>query len=98
VSGVPSHYQNISDNLFQLKKVVRRTEPVYLVYLSQMGVEGNPAENSQLPNAWEWMLTEFEDIFPTDQPGLPPERSVAMKIGLEEGAKPVTANAMTRGT
>jgi Retroviral aspartyl protease len=37
----------------QLKKVVRRKDPVYLVHLSQMGVGGNPAENSQLPNAWE---------------------------------------------
>jgi hypothetical protein len=41
----------------QLKKVVRRKEPVYLVHLSQMGVDENPAENSQLPNAWECMLT-----------------------------------------
>jgi hypothetical protein len=77
----------------QLEKVVRRKEPVYLVYLRQMGVEGNPAENIQLPNAWECMLTEFEDIFPTDQPGLPPERSVAMEIDLEEGAKPLAKPA-----
>jgi hypothetical protein len=62
----------------QLKKLIRRKEPVYLVHLSQMGVDGNPAEKSQLPNAWECMLTEFEDIFPTDQAGLPPERSVAI--------------------
>jgi hypothetical protein len=73
----------------QLKKVVRRKEPFYLVHLSQMGVDGNPAENSQLPNAWEYMLKELEDVFPTDQPGLPPERSVAMKIDLQDGAKPV---------
>jgi hypothetical protein len=73
----------------QLKKMVRRKEPVYLVHLSQMGVEGNPAENSQLQNALECMLKEFEDVFPTDQPGLPPERSVAMEIDLEEGAKPI---------
>ena len=33
------------------------------------------------------MLKEFEDLFPTDQPGLPPERSVAMEINLEYGAK-----------
>jgi RNase H-like domain found in reverse transcriptase/Reverse transcriptase (RNA-dependent DNA polymerase) len=73
----------------QLKKVVRRKEPVYLVHLSQVGVKRNPAENSQLPNAWECILKEFEVVFPTDQPGLPPERSVAMEIDLEEGAKPV---------
>jgi hypothetical protein len=54
-----------------------------------MGVDGNSAENSQLPNAWECMLAEVEDVFPTDQPVLPPERSVAMEIALEEGQKPV---------
>jgi hypothetical protein len=58
-----------------------------------MGVGGNPAENNQLPNAWECMLTEFEYVFPTGQPGLPPERSVAMEIALEEGAKPVSKPA-----
>jgi hypothetical protein len=30
--------------------VVQRKEPVYLVHLIQMGVDGNPAGNSQLPN------------------------------------------------
>jgi hypothetical protein len=69
----------------QLKKVVRRKEPVYLIHFSQMGVDGNPAEASQLPNVWECMLKEFDDAFPTHQPGLPPERSVAMEIALEEG-------------
>jgi hypothetical protein len=39
------------------------------------------------------MLTEFEDVFPTDQPGLPLERSVATEISLEEGAKPVSKPA-----
>jgi hypothetical protein len=41
----------------------------------------------------ECMLTELEDVFPTDQPGLPPERSVAMEIALEEGAKPLAKPA-----
>jgi hypothetical protein len=63
----------------QLKKVVRRKEPVCLIRLSQMGGDGNPAENSQLPNAWECILNEFEDVVPTDQPcegysGLVPRR------------------------
>jgi hypothetical protein len=40
------------------------------------------------------MLTEFEDEFPTDQPELPPERSVAMEIALEEGEKPVAKPAL----
>jgi hypothetical protein len=77
----------------QLKKVVRRKEPLYLVHLSQMGVDGNPAETSQLPNSWECIIKEFVDVFSTDQPGIPPQRSVAMKIALEEGAKPVAKPA-----
>jgi hypothetical protein len=77
----------------QLKKVVRREEPVYFVHLSQMGVDGNPAENSQLTNAWECMLKVFEDVFPAEQTGLPPERSAAMEIDLEDGEKPVAKPA-----
>jgi hypothetical protein len=77
----------------QLKKVVRRMEPVYSVHLSQMGVDGYPAENSHFPNSWECMLKEFEDVIPTDQPGLPLERSFAMEIDLEEGLKPVAKPA-----
>jgi hypothetical protein len=76
-----------------LKKVIKRKKHVYLVHLSQLGVDGYPAENSQLPNAWECMLKELEDAFPIDQPGLPPERSVAMEIALEEGEKPVAKPA-----
>jgi hypothetical protein len=67
----------------QLEKVVRRQEPVYLVHLSQIGVESDPAKGSHLSNAWECMLNEFSDVNPVDQPGLPPERSVAMEIELE---------------
>jgi hypothetical protein len=77
----------------QLKKVFRRQEPVYLVYLSYIGVESDPANGSHLPNAWECMMDEFSDVFPVDQPGLPPERSVAMEIEPEEEAKPVAKPA-----
>jgi hypothetical protein len=39
------------------------------------------------------MLGEFSEVFPVDQPGLPPERSVDMEIELEAGAKPVAKPA-----
>jgi hypothetical protein len=35
------------------------------------------------------MLDDFSDVFPVDQPVLPPERSVSIEIELEEGAKQV---------
>jgi hypothetical protein len=37
----------------QLKKVVRRKEPVSLNHLIQMELDGKPVENNQSPNAWE---------------------------------------------
>jgi hypothetical protein len=77
----------------QLKNVVRRQEPVYMVNLCQIGVDPDPAKGSRLPDAWEYMLDEFSDVFPVDQQGLPPELSVAMEIELEEGAKPVVKPA-----
>jgi hypothetical protein len=77
----------------QSKKVVRRQEPVYMVHLCQIGVDADPAKGSRLPDAWEYMLDEFLDVFTVDQPGLPPERSVTMEIKLEEGAKPVAKPA-----
>jgi hypothetical protein len=46
-----------------------------------------------LHNAWECMLNQFSNVFPVDQAGLPPERSVAMEIELEEGANPVAKPA-----
>jgi hypothetical protein len=39
------------------------------------------------------MLDNFSDVFPVDQPGLPPERSEAIEIELKEGAKLVAKPA-----
>jgi hypothetical protein len=77
----------------QLKKVVRRQEPVYMVHLCQIGVDADPAKGSRFLDAWECMLDEFSDVFPVDQPGLPQERSVAMEIEVEEGEIPVAKPA-----
>jgi hypothetical protein len=52
----------------QLKKVVRRQNPVYLIHLSQIGVGPDPTKGSQLSSAWEYLLDEFQMYFPsTDQ-------------------------------
>jgi hypothetical protein len=74
----------------QVKKVARRQELIYLVHLSQFGVEQNPPEDIHLSNAWECMLDEFSDVFIVDIPGIHSERSVSMEIELKEGAKPMS--------
>jgi hypothetical protein len=64
-----------------------------MVHLYQIGVDADAAKGIRLPDTWECRLGYFSDVFPVDQPGLPPERSVTMEIELEEGAKPVAKPA-----
>jgi hypothetical protein len=77
----------------QLKKVVWRQEPVYMVHFCQIGVDADPAKGNRFPNAWEYMMDEFSDVFRVDQLGLFTESSVAIEIELEKDAKPVAKPA-----
>ena len=36
------------------------------------------------------VVREFSDVFPTDLPGLPPERDIDFAIDLESGIKPIS--------
>jgi hypothetical protein len=71
----------------------KATEAGLMVHLCKTGVEPDRAKGSRLRDPWECMLDEFSDVFPVDQPGFPPERSVAMEIEQEEGAKSVAKPA-----
>jgi hypothetical protein len=82
----------------QLKKVIGRLEPAYLVNLCQIGVDPDPAKGSRLPDEWDNLLEDISDVFPLDQPGLPPELSVAVQIELEEWANQVAKPAFRSST
>jgi hypothetical protein len=36
------------------------------------------------------MVREFPDVFPDDLPGMPPERAIEFKIGLQPGTTPIS--------
>jgi hypothetical protein len=36
------------------------------------------------------LIEKYDDVFPEDHPGMPPRRSVELKIELKEGSEPVS--------
>ena len=36
------------------------------------------------------MVQEFLDVFPSDLPGVPPDRDIDFAINLESGSKPIS--------
>ena len=36
------------------------------------------------------MVQEFPDVFPSDLPGVPPDRDIDFAIDLEPGTKPIS--------
>ena len=55
----------------------------YLVFIRDTSVEPPPMES--VP-----MVQEFPDVFPSDLPGVPPDRDIDFAIDLEPGTKPIS--------
>jgi Reverse transcriptase (RNA-dependent DNA polymerase) len=77
----------------KMTRVFRRRQRVFLVRLNNIRTESKPQNASELTPRWNALLHESSDIFPEEQPGLPPERHVSMEIDLVEGAKPTAKPA-----
>lgn len=44
---------------------------------------------SELPDAFKELVNEYESVFPTDLPPVPPDRLITHKIDLKPGAEPI---------
>jgi hypothetical protein len=57
-----------------MTRIFRQRSRVYLVRLNNLQL-GLKTENiAPLAPQWKELLNEFSDVFPEDQPSLPPER------------------------
>jgi hypothetical protein len=57
-------------------------------------IENNSApRNGTLSKRWESLLENYKMVFPDEQPGYPPKRSVELGINVEEGTKPLSKPA-----
>ena len=55
----------------------------YLALIRDTSVEPPPMDS--VP-----MVQEFSDVFPSDLPGVPPDRNIDFAIDLEPGTKPIS--------
>ncbi|MCF8701934.1 hypothetical protein L3054_11165, partial [Corynebacterium sp. MC-10] len=65
------------------QKLVDRGCLSYLAFIRDTSME--PPSRESIP-----VVQEFVDMFPTDLPGLPPDRDIDFPIDLESGTKPIS--------
>jgi hypothetical protein len=57
-------------------------------------IEKNSApRNETLSKRWEGLLKNYKMVFPDEQPGYPPKRSVELGINVVEGTEPLSKPA-----
>ncbi|XP_022041937.1 uncharacterized protein LOC110944589 [Helianthus annuus] len=69
-------------SMIEVRKLIQPGCRAYLTYVR--GPEKESPKVEDVP-----AIREFEDVFPEDLPGIPPEREVEFRIELIPGAKPV---------
>jgi hypothetical protein len=74
----------------QLKRASRHL-PMYMIKLNV--IESEP-KTKHLKGKWASLLDEYKDVFPDEQPGLPPRRQIELEIQLVEGAQPIAKPAI----
>jgi hypothetical protein len=77
----------------KMTRIFRQRSRVYLVRLNNLQLGPKTENIAPLAPQWKELLNEFSDVFPEDQPGLPPERQVSMEIDLVDDAKPAAKPA-----
>lgn len=69
--------------MIQAKRLLRKGSEAYLAYVVDT--------QRQVPNLKDIsVINEFEDVFPEDIPGLPPDREIEFAIELAPGTAPVS--------
>ena len=56
---------------------------VLLSFIRDTSVEPHPMDSVPV-------VQEFLDVFPSDLPGVPPDRDIDLSIDLESGTKPIS--------
>jgi hypothetical protein len=76
----------------QLCRMVKGKSKPILVTLQAIGKNSAP-RNGTLSERWESLLEKYKMLFPDEQPGYPPKRSVELGINVEEETEPLSKPA-----
>jgi hypothetical protein len=69
----------------QLKRSTRKGCQVFAITVSEL--EGEEPEGKTLDHP---ILQEYMDVFPSEIPGMPPQRDIDFRIDLVPGAEPIS--------
>jgi transposase InsO family protein/predicted aspartyl protease len=79
--GAQVFAMEISSTRFE--RDLKQDEPAFLLLLKQESNESTKKKQS-LPAEWQWVLKDFEKVFPESLPGPPPPRAVEHHIKLTD--------------
>ena len=81
--SVSGSYPSKVISFIRAQKLVKRGCLSYLAFIRDTSVE--PPSMDSVP-----VVQEFLDVFPSDLPGVPPDRDIDFAIDLEPGTKPIS--------
>ncbi|CAN4117984.1 unnamed protein product [Withania somnifera] len=81
--GSISHAPSGFISCLRARRLVKKGCVAYLAHVRDLRVDTHTPESVPI-------VSEFLDVFPTDLPGLPPERDIDFSIELERGTKPIS--------
>ena len=81
--SVSGSYPRKVISFIRAQRLVERGCLSYLAFIRDTSVE--PPSMDFVP-----VVQEFLDVFPSDLPGVPPDRDIDFAIGLEPGTKPIS--------
>ena len=81
--SVSGSYPSKVISFIRAKRLVERGCLSYLAFIRDTSVE--PPPTNSFP-----VVQEFLDVFPSDLPGVPPDRDIDFAIDLEPGTKPIS--------
>ncbi|XP_015079684.1 uncharacterized protein LOC107023484 [Solanum pennellii] len=82
--SVSCSYPSKVISFIRAQRLVERGCLSYLAFIRDTSVEPPPMDDS-VP-----VVQEFPDVFPSDFPGVPPDRDIDFAIDLEPGTKPIS--------
>ncbi|XP_055824467.1 uncharacterized protein LOC129892996 [Solanum dulcamara] len=81
--GTSGSYPGKVISYIRAQRLIDRGCMSYLAFIRDTSIESPPIDTVLV-------VKEFSDVFPTDLPGIPPDRDIDFAIDLEPGTKPIS--------
>jgi hypothetical protein len=93
-AGLQSDVKTTFVSAVHVKKDIRKGSDWFMVHINAMKADvqtglSTKNDKEKLNHEWRALIEKYDDVFPEEHPGMPPRRSVGLKIELKEGAEPV---------